>query len=82
MNSWGDAIGVPATVSDEVEVTAMVETATDELDSVDILVNNAGVGDAGPFLDDTYDDTFELNLDVHLHGALNCTREVADGMVD
>ncbi|AUV82803.1 3-oxoacyl-ACP reductase [Salinigranum rubrum] len=77
-----DAIGVPADVSDEAEVAAMVETATDELGSVDVLVNNAGVGDAGPFLDEEYDGTFELNLDVHLYGALNCTREVVDGMVE
>lgn len=77
-----DAIGIPADVSDEAEVTAMVETGTDKLGGVDVLVNNAGVGDAGPFLDEQYDDTFELNLDVHLHGALNCTRAVVDGMVD
>lgn len=77
-----DAIGVPADVSDEAEVAAMVETAEDELGSVDILVNNAGVGDAGPFLDEANDGTFDLNLDVHLGGALHCTREVVDGMVE
>jgi len=77
-----DALGIAADVSDEAEVAAMVERATDELGAIDILVNNAGVGDAGPFLDDRYDHTFDLNLDVHLHGALNCTREVVDGMVE
>jgi len=69
-----DALGIAADVSDEAEVAAMVERATDELGAIDIPVNNAGVGDAGPFLDDRYDHTFDLNLDVHLHGALNCTR--------
>ena len=77
-----DTVGLPADVSDEAAVEAMVETATDELGRIDILVNNAGVGDAGPFLDEQYDDTFDLNLDVHLHGALNCTRAVVDGMVE
>jgi 3-oxoacyl-[acyl-carrier protein] reductase len=77
-----DAVGLPADVSDGGEVAAMVETASEELGTVDILVNNAGVGDAGPFLDEQYDHTFDLNLDVHLHGALNCTREVVDGMVE
>lgn len=77
-----EAIGIPADVSDEAEVEAMVETATEELGPIDILVNNAGVGDAGPFLDEENDDTFDLNLDVHLYGSLNCTRAVIDGMVD
>jgi 3-oxoacyl-[acyl-carrier protein] reductase len=77
-----DAIGLEADVSDEAAVKALFETATEELGTVDILVNNAGVGNAGPFLDEEYDDTFELNIDVHLNGALNCTREVIDGMVD
>ncbi|MDS0223398.1 SDR family oxidoreductase [Haloarcula sp. S1AR25-5A] len=77
-----DTVGLPADVSDEAAVEAMVETATEELGQIDILVNNAGVGDAGPFLDEQYDDTFDLNLDVHLYGALNCTRAVVDGMVE
>lgn len=77
-----DSIGIAADVSDEAEVAAMVEAGTEELGTIDILVNNAGVGDAGPFLDEDYDETFDLNLDVHLHGSLNCTREVLDGMVD
>jgi 3-oxoacyl-[acyl-carrier protein] reductase len=76
-----DAIGLEADVSDEAAVAALFETATEKLGSVDVLVNNAGVGDAGPFLDEGYDHTFELNIDVHLGGALNCTREAIDGMV-
>lgn len=78
----GDAVGIGADVSDEAEVAAMVERATEALGPIDILVNNAGVGDAGPFLDEENDDTFELNIDVHLHGSLNCTRAVVDGMVE
>ena len=77
-----ETVGIAADVSDAAEVQAMVEQATEELGPIDILVNNAGVGDAGPFVDDSYDDTFELNLDVHLYGSLNCTRAVIDGMVE
>lgn len=77
-----ETVGIAADVSDAAEVQAMVERATEELGPIDILVNNAGVGDAGPFVDDSYDDTFELNLDVHLYGSLNCTRAVIDGMVE
>jgi 3-oxoacyl-[acyl-carrier protein] reductase len=77
-----DAIGLAADVSDEAAVAALFETATEELGDVDVLVNNAGVGNAGPFLDEAYDDTFALNIDVHPNGALNCTREAIGGMVD
>jgi 3-oxoacyl-[acyl-carrier protein] reductase len=55
----------------------MFEHGTAELGQVDVLVNNAV-----PFLDESSDDTFDLNLDVHLHGSLNTCREVVDGMVE
>ncbi|MFH5800773.1 SDR family NAD(P)-dependent oxidoreductase [Haladaptatus sp. CMAA 1911] len=77
-----ECIGIGADVTDEAEVEAMVETAAERLGPIDIIVNNAGVGDAGPFLDEAYDDTFELNIDVHLNGSLNCIRAVVDGMVE
>lgn len=81
----GEAIAVTADVSDEAEVQAMVKNGTDALGNVDVLVNNAGVGDAGPFLDSDVDrirERFELNLGVHLWGAINCTLETVDGMVE
>ena len=81
-DTGADAIGLEADVSDEAAVEALFEAAVDEFGTVDVLVNNAGVGDAGPFLDEQYDDTFELNIDVHLRGALNCTRAALSGMVD
>lgn len=77
-----ESVGIAADITDEAEVEAMIETGSEEVGEIDILVNNAGVGDAGPFLDASHDDTFDLNLDVHLRGSLNCTREVLDGMVD
>jgi 3-oxoacyl-[acyl-carrier protein] reductase len=77
-----ETMGLEADVSDEAAVEALFEAATAEFENIDILVNNAGVGDAGPFLDESYDDTFELNIDVHLGGALNCIREAIGGMVD
>ncbi|MFC7197020.1 SDR family NAD(P)-dependent oxidoreductase [Halosimplex aquaticum] len=77
-----DAVGLAADVTDEAEVEAMVEHAEEELGSADILVNNAGVGNAGPFLDEGYDDDFRLNIEVHLFGSINCTRAVVDGMVE
>jgi len=80
-----DAVGVAADVSDEDEVEAMVEEGTSELDDVDILVNNAGVGQAGPFTGDDVEalrDRFQLNLDVHLWGSINCTLACVDPMIE
>jgi len=77
-----DAEGVGADVSDQAEVQAMVERGVEELGNIDILVNNAGVGNAGPFLDEGYDDDFRLNVEVHIMGSIHCTRAVVDGMVE
>lgn len=80
-DTGSDAIGIGADVSDQSEVKAMVEHGREELGTVDILVNNAGVGNAGPFLDDGYDDDFQLNVDVHIFGSIYCTRAVVDDML-
>jgi len=77
-----DAEGVGADVSDQAQVQAMVEQGVEELGSIDILVNNAGVGDAGPFLDESYDEDFRLNVEVHIMGSIYCTRAVVDGMLE
>lgn len=78
----GEAVAVAADVSNQPAVETMVERATAELGTIDILVNNAGVGTAGPFLDTDYHDAFELNLDVHLRGSLNCLWVTVNGMVE
>ncbi|WP_231187685.1 glucose 1-dehydrogenase [Haladaptatus sp. DYF46] len=81
----GDAIGIAADVSDEDEVQSLVNEGTAAMGDVDILVNNAGVGNAGPFLaseEETIRSRFELNLNVHLWGSINCILATVDGMVD
>jgi len=81
----GEAVAVTADVSDREEVEAMVAEGTDELGDVEILVNNAGVGDAGPFTGDDKEalrERFELNIDVHLWGSINCTLACLDPMLD
>lgn len=79
-----ESVGVAANVSDQDEVEAMVAKGTDELGDVDILVNNAGVGDSGSFTGDPEElrSRFELNLNVHLWGAINCTLECLDPMLE
>ncbi|WP_240145784.1 SDR family NAD(P)-dependent oxidoreductase [Halococcus salsus] len=81
-DAGGEAVAVTADVSDADEVDAMVAEGVDELGSIDILVNNAGVGDAGPFLEKDDDSRFQLNLDVHLWGSINCINAVVDDMVE
>jgi 3-oxoacyl-[acyl-carrier protein] reductase len=77
-----DAIGVAADVSDDAEVEAMVETAADELGTVDIVVNNAGVVEVEKFQDEPDDDIWQFQLDVHLYGAIHCTKHALDGMLE
>ena len=78
----GSAIAIDADVSEEAAVEAMFEHATAELGPVDVLVNNAGVGQGDRFRNKPDNDLFDLNLDVHLFGAVNCTKHALDGMLD
>ena len=80
-----EAVAVTADVSDEAAVESMVARGTEVLGDISILVNNAGIGDAGPFLESEEDDIrerFRRNLAVHFWGALNCTMETIDPMVE
>jgi len=81
-DAGGEAIALTADVSDKDAVESMVEDAVEAVGTIDILVNNAGVGQSGPFLSRDSDDLFELNLDTHLWGSINCTDAVADSMVE
>lgn len=81
-DAGGEAVAFTADVSEKDAVESMVEEVTAELGTIDILVNNAGVGQTGPFLTRESDDLFDLNLDTHLWGAVNCTEAVVDDMVE
>ena len=75
----GEAITNGASVTDPVAVQAMVDEAVAKWGSVDILVNNAGVLRDKSFAKMTLED-FRFVVDVHLMGAVNCTKAVWDGM--
>ncbi|WP_395650492.1 SDR family NAD(P)-dependent oxidoreductase [Brevundimonas sp.] len=75
----GEAIANGASVTDPVAVQAMVDEAVARWGSVDILVNNAGVLRDKSFAKMTLED-FRFVVDVHLMGAVNCTKAVWDGM--
>ncbi|MGJ7611712.1 MULTISPECIES: SDR family NAD(P)-dependent oxidoreductase [unclassified Variovorax] len=71
----GEAIANGASVTDFEAVQAMVKQAVDTWGRVDILVNNAGILRDKSFAKMELDD-FRLVVDVHLMGAVNCTKAV------
>ncbi len=71
----GEAIANGANVTDYAQVEAMVRQAMETWGQVDILVNNAGILRDKTFTKVTVDD-FNLVLDVHLMGSVNCTKAV------
>ncbi|HEY8708196.1 MAG TPA: SDR family NAD(P)-dependent oxidoreductase [Burkholderiaceae bacterium] len=75
----GVAIANGASVTDAAAVQAMVDEAIQAWGRVDILVNNAGILRDKSFAKMTLDD-FRLVVEVHLMGAVNCTKAVWDVM--
>ncbi|MDM0113368.1 SDR family NAD(P)-dependent oxidoreductase [Variovorax sp. J22R133] len=71
----GEAIANGASVTDFEAVQAMVKQAVDTWGRVDILVNNAGILRDKSFSKMDIAD-FKLVVDVHLMGAVNCTKAV------
>lgn len=71
----GEAIANGASVTDFAAVQAMVQQAVDAWGRVDILVNNAGILRDKSFAKMELAD-FQLVVDVHLMGAVNCTKAV------
>jgi NAD(P)-dependent dehydrogenase (short-subunit alcohol dehydrogenase family) len=77
----GEAIANGASVTDWDAVQTMVQQAVDSWGRVDILVNNAGILRDKTFAKMELAD-FRLVLDVHLMGAVHCTKAVWPHMVE
>ncbi len=75
----GEAMASGASVTDAAAVQAMVDDAMKAWGRVDILVNNAGILRDKSFTKMTLDD-FRLVVEVHLMGAVNCSKAVWDIM--
>jgi NAD(P)-dependent dehydrogenase (short-subunit alcohol dehydrogenase family) len=71
----GEAIANGASVTDLAAVQAMVQQAIDTWGRVDVLVNNAGILRDKSFAKMDLAD-FRLVMDVHLMGAVHCTKAV------
>jgi NAD(P)-dependent dehydrogenase (short-subunit alcohol dehydrogenase family) len=75
----GTAMALPASVTDERAVAAMVEQTITAWGRVDILVNNAGILLDRSFAKMSLAD-FRLVMDVHLMGSVICTKAVWEPM--
>ena len=75
----GEALANGANVANQAEVEAMVKQAMEAWGRVDILVNNAGILRDKSFAKGSLED-FQLVLDVHLMGTVNCTKACWDIM--
>ena len=71
----GEAIAIPASVTDPAGVSAMVARTMGHWGRVDILINNAGILRDKSFAKMSIDD-FRLIVDVHLMGAAICSKAV------
>jgi NAD(P)-dependent dehydrogenase (short-subunit alcohol dehydrogenase family) len=71
----GEALAIAGSVTDEAAVKAMVDRVMAEWGRIDILINNAGILRDKTFAKMELSD-FRLVLDVHLMGAVICTKAV------
>lgn len=79
IDEGGEAIANGANVAHYAEVEALVGEAVDRWGRVDVLVNNAGILRDKTFAKMDLGD-FQLVLDVHLTGSVNCTKAVWERM--
>ena len=77
----GQAIFVPADVSDSAQVQAMVDAVVDRWGRIDILVNNAAICPFQDFLEMS-EALWDQVLDVNLKGYFLCSQAVARVMVE
>ncbi len=79
VGSGGEAIANGANVAEYDQVEAMVAEAIDKWGRADVLVNNAGILRDKTFAKMDLAD-FQMVVDVHLTGSVNCTKAVWEHM--
>jgi NAD(P)-dependent dehydrogenase (short-subunit alcohol dehydrogenase family) len=77
----GEAMAVPADVTDEAAVEAMVGRVLEAWGRIDVLINGAVLWTGGSVLE-MPKDLYMRSLDVMLGGNLLCTRYVAKSMIE
>ncbi|ELZ89761.1 SDR family NAD(P)-dependent oxidoreductase [Haloferax sulfurifontis] len=76
-----ETLAVPADVTDEDDVEAMVEATLDAFGSIDILVNNAGIARTAPAHEMSLE-TWNEVLQTNLTGVFLCTKHAGKAMID
>jgi len=76
-----DVLAIPCDVTDQAQVTGLVEATLEAFGALDVLVNNAGLGGTASILEMT-DEQWASVLDVTLTGTFRMTREVLRHMVE
>jgi 3-oxoacyl-[acyl-carrier protein] reductase len=72
----GQGVAVSADVSNEAQVSAMVQQAIERFGTVDILVNNAGIlGNTQP-IEKIPGDEWDRLMAINVKGTFNCTKAV------
>ncbi len=82
-DAGGDALAVPADVTDSDAVSDVIDSAVDEFGGIDIVVNNAGFNpdDALGRPETVEPESLDRVLDVNLNGAYEVTRAAADHLL-
>ena len=75
----GTCLAVPADISDESQVTTMVERVESELGPVDILINNAAELILSTIAETSLE-TWERSMAINVRGAFLCSRAVLPSM--
>jgi len=76
----GEALALPADVTDEAQVAEMVERTLARFGRIDGLVNSAGVAPLAPIVECTLE-TWEMTMRVNVTGTFLCCRAVWTPMV-
>ena len=78
----GEALAVPANISEDADLERLVATVLDEWGRIDSLICNAAVNPYyGPFLD-TPDDAFDKTIRVNIRSNMKLAKLVLPGMVE
>jgi NAD(P)-dependent dehydrogenase (short-subunit alcohol dehydrogenase family) len=80
-SSGGRALALEIDVTDPAKVATMTETGIATFGQIDILVNNAGTAFHKFFSQSTPED-WDIDFNVNLRGAMNCSKAVLQHMVD
>jgi NAD(P)-dependent dehydrogenase (short-subunit alcohol dehydrogenase family) len=75
-----EVVPIKADVSQEDQVTKMVETAMEKFGSLEILVNNAGVASLSPSIEISLEE-WKRVIDINLTGVFLCARTAAREMI-